>query len=206
MSMYTVKSVMTQLTAPEVVLQNISETLRKIDPSFADEERKYFQAVDALEKTIGNSVSPSAGEYIAATEQEICAELIYVAWLGFQQNLECFRNPVNTLFLKLDYEDFHRERRMHTLPAVQQALKTINAFHDAMRALPAEQRDLTDGITSYISYLETTGYKLAHYFGFILADQFLGHVIPSYCNDTVTTMQYAWDLREYLKLDLDLLD
>lgn len=206
MFMYTVKSVMTQLTAPEVVLQNISETLRKIDPSFAEEERKYFHAVDVLEKTIGNSVSPSADEYIAATEQEICAELIYVAWLGFQQNMECFRNPVNTLFLKLDYEDFHRERRMHTLPAVQQALKTINAFHDSMRALPAEQRDLTDGITSYISYLETTGYKLAHYFGFILANQFLGHVLPGYCDDTVTTMQYAWDLREYLKLDLDLLD
>lgn len=206
MSMYTVKSVMSQLTDPEVVLQNISETLRKIDPSFKEEERKYFQAVDALEEAIGSSVSPSVGEYIAATEQEICAELIYVAWLGFQQNLDCFRNPVNTLFLKMDYEDFHRERRMHTLPTVQKALKTINAFHDAMRTLPEEQRELTQGITSYISYLETTGYKLAHYFGFILADQLLCHVIPGYCNDTVTTMHYAWDLREYLKLNLDLLN
>ena len=204
--MYTVRSTMTQLTDPKVVLQNISETLRQIDPSFTEEERQYYRAVDALENTIGCSFSPSASEYISAIEQQICAELVYVAWLGFQQNLECFQNPVNAMFLKMDYEDFHRERRMHTLPAVQQALKTINAFHAAMRTLPAEQRDLTDGITSYTSYLETTGYKLAHYFGFILADQFLGHVVPGYCNDSVTTMQYAWDLRDYLKLDLDLLN
>ena len=87
--MYTVKSTMTQLTDPEVVLQNVSETLRKIDPSFTEEERQYFRAVDALESAVGNSVSPSASEYISAVEQEICAELIYVAWLGFQQNLIC---------------------------------------------------------------------------------------------------------------------
>ena len=201
--MYTVKSTMTQLTDPEVVLQNVSETLRKIDPSFTEEERQYFRAVDALESAVGNSVSPSASEYISAVEQEICAELIYVAWLGFQQNLECFQNPVNTMFLKMDYEDFHRERRMYTLPAVQHAHKTINAFHDAMRSLPAEQQELTQGITSYISYLETTGYKLAHYFGFIFADRFLSHVVTGYCSDSVTTMQYAWDLRNYLKLDLE---
>lgn len=201
--MYTVKSTMTQLTDPEVVLQNVSETLRKLDPAFMEEERQYFRAVDALENTVGNSVSPSASEYISAIEQEISAELIYVAWLGFQQNLECFQNPVNTVFLKLDYEDFHRERRMQTLPAVQQALKTINAFHDAIRPLPPEQRELTQGITSYISYLEITGYKLAHYFGFILADRFLSHVVPGYCSDSVTTMQYAWDLSNYLKLDLE---
>ena len=201
--MYTVKSTMTQLTDPEVVLQNVSETLRKIDPSFTEEERQYFRAVDALESAVGNSVSPSASEYISAVEQEICAELIYVAWLGFQQNLECFQNPVNTMVLKMDYEVFHRERRMYTLPAVQHAHKTINAFHDTMRSLPAEQQELTQGITSYISYLETTGYKLAHYFGFIFADRFLSHVIPGYCSDSVTTMQYAWDLRNYLKLDLE---
>jgi len=204
--MFTVKSLMTQLTDPKMVLQNVSDVLRKIDPNFAQEELQYLTAVEALKEGIGETVSPSASDYIAAREQEICAELIYVGWLGFQQNMECFQNPVNTMFLKMDYEDFHRERRMHTLPAVQQALKTINAFHDAMRALPTEQRDLTDGITSYISYLETTGYKLAHYFGFILADQFLGHVIPGYCSDPVTTLHYAWDLREYLKLELDLLD
>ena len=204
--MYTVKSVMSQLTDPKVVLQNVSDTLRRIDPNFLQEEQQYLRAEDALKEAVGNSVSPTASEYIAAREQEICAELIYVAWLGFQQNLECFQNPINTMFLKMDYEDFHRERRMHTLPEVQKALKTINAFYEVLRTLPEEKRNLTDGITDYMSYLETTGYKLAHYFGFILADQFLYHVVPGYVSDPVTKMQYGWDLQKYLQLDLKVLE
>ena len=204
--MFTVKTLMTQLTDPKVVLQNVSDVLRKIDPNFAQEELQYLAAVEALKEGIGETVSPSASDYIAAREQEICAELIYVGWLGLQQNLECFQNPVNTLFLKMDYEDFHRERRMHTLPEVQKALEIINAFCEELRTLPEEKRNLTDGITEYMSYLETTAYKLAHYFGFILADKFLYHVIPGYANDSVTTMLYAQDLRDYLQLDLKLLE
>ena len=203
--MYTVKSVMTQLTDPEVVLQNVSETLRKIDPEFAKEERQYFQAVDALEAAIGDSISPSVSEYIAAEEQKICAELVYVAWLGFQQNLACFQNPINTMFLKMDYEDFHREQSMHTLPEVRKALTTIDAFYKALRELPEEQRKLAEGITEHMSYLQTVGYNLAHYFGFILAGQFLHHVIPGDSNDSVTRLQYERDLREYLQLDLEVL-
>ena len=63
--MYTVKSVMSQLTDPEEVLPKVSETLRKIDPEFTKEERQYVQAVGALEAAIGDSMSPSAREYIA---------------------------------------------------------------------------------------------------------------------------------------------
>ena len=204
--MYTVKSVMTQLTDPEVVLQNVSETLCKIDPEFAKEERQYFQTVDALEAAIGDSISPGVSEYIAAEERKICAELVYVTWLGFQQNLACFQNPINTMFLKMDYEDFHREQSMHTLPEVRKALTTIDAFYKALRELPEEQRKLAEGITEYMSYLQTVGYKLAHYFGFILADRFLYYVIPGYANDSVTQMQYAWDLQKYLQLDLKMLE
>ena len=43
--MYTVQSAIEQLTAPKAVLQGMSETLRKIDPFFSEEEKKYFQAV-----------------------------------------------------------------------------------------------------------------------------------------------------------------
>ena len=200
--MYTVKSLMNQFTSPEVVLQNVSNALRQIAPDFVKEERQYYESIGVLKDTLGASMKPSVDEYIAAIEEEISAELVYVAWLGFQQNIECFNNPINTMFLKMDYEDFHRERRMATLPQVQHALKTINAFHDVLRTRSGFNHELTEGITSYITYLETVGYKLAHYFGFIFADQFLEHVIPGYCSDMVTTMQYERELEDYLGLDL----
>ena len=202
MSMHTVKSLMNQFTSPEVVLQNVSDALRQITPDFAKEERQYYETIGVLKDTLGASIKPSVDEYIAAIEEEISAELVYVAWLGFQQNIECFNNPINTMFLKMDYEDFHRERRMATLPQVQHALKTINAFHDVLRTRSGFNHELTEGITSYITYLETVGYKLAHYFGFIFADQFLEHVIPGYRSDMVTTMQYERELEDYLGLDL----
>ena len=201
--MHTVKSLMNQFTSPEVVLQNVSNALRQIAPDFVKEERQYYESIGVLKDTLGASMKPSVDEYIAAIEEEISAELVYVAWLGFQQNIECFNNPINTMFLKMDYEDFHRERRMATLPQVQHALKTINAFHDVLRTRSGFNHELTEAITSYITYLETVGYKLAHYFGFIFADQFLEHVIPGYCRDMVTTMQYEMELQDYLKIDLN---
>ena len=66
--------------------------------------------------------------------------------------------------------------------------------------------DLTDGITSFYGYLETTGYKLAHYFGFRLADLFLPYVIPGYTNDSVDTMYYQSDLKKYLRIDVERVD
>ena len=202
MSMYTVKSLMNQFTSPGVVLQNVSNALRQIAPDFVKEERQYYESIGVLKDTLGASMKPSVDEYIAAVEEELSAELVYVAWLGFQQNLDCFNNPINTMFLKMDYEDFHRERRMSTLPQVQHALSTINSFHEKLRNLPDCNRELTKGITSYITYLETVGFKLAHYFGFIFADQFLERVIPGYRSDMVTTMQYERELEDYSGLDL----
>ena len=205
MPMYTVKSLVHQLTAPKVVLQNVCDTLRKIDPSYAQEEQKYNHTVTELNDAIGEAGSPSVGEYLAATEQKLCAELIYITWLGFRQNLECFQNPVNNRFLELDYEDIHREHRLHTLPEVQKSLKTIDAFHKMLFKLPEAKHSLTNGVTDYVCYLEAVGYKLAHYFGFILADAFLGYVIPGYVSDPCTTIRYTMVLENYMQLDLSTL-
>lgn len=203
--MYTVKSIMHQLTDPQNILQNVKNILYRIDPSYDMEAQRYYQTVDDLHKALGNTITPSVVEYLAATEQKICAELIYITWLGFQQNLACFQNPVNNRFLDLDYEDIHREHRLHTLPDVQKAMETIDAFHKVLSSMPEEKQNLTSGVTDYICYLESVGYKLAHYFGFIFADNFLPHVIPGYISDPCTTIRYTMGLEQYLQLDLDAL-
>ena len=45
--MYTIETVINQLTSKEIVLKKISNTLRRIDPSFPEEEQHYLQAVNA---------------------------------------------------------------------------------------------------------------------------------------------------------------
>ena len=204
--MYTVKSIFTQVTDSELVFQNVMETLRTVDPSFEDEHRQYLHSVDTLMNSLRTEDSTKVMGYIAAKEKAFCSEMIYIAWLGFQQNIACFRNPINTEFLKLDYETIHRENSFQSLPNILSALSAINDFDCSLRSLPDDIQNIAMGITDFFSYLETVGYKLAHYFGFVFADRFLGYVIPGYAPDTATTMQYAMMLQEYLDFNLSLLD
>lgn len=204
--MYTVKSVFTQVTDPKSVFQNIMDTLRTVDPSFKDEHRQYIHSVDILMDFLCGEDSFMVTEYIAAKENAFCSEMIYIAWLGFQQNIACFRNPINTEFLKLDYETIHRENSFQFLPKIHRALSEINDFDCALRSLPEDIQNTAMEITDFFSYLETVGFKLAHYFGFAFADRFLGHVVPGYAPDSATTTQYAMMLQEYLDFNLSLLD
>ena len=204
--MYTVKSILTHVTDPSAIFRNILDTLRTVDPSFEDEHRQYIHSVDTLMDSLCGEDSLTVMEYIAAKEKAFCSEMIYIAWLGFQQNIACFRNPINTEFLKLDYETIHRENSFQSLPNILSALSAINDFDCSLRSLPDDIQNIAMGITDFFSYLETVGYKLAHYFGFVFADRFLGYVIPGYAPDTATTMQYAMMLQEYLDFNLSLLD
>ena len=204
--MYTVKSILPQVTDSELVFQNVMETLRTVDPSFEDEHRQYLHSVDTLMNSLRTEDSTKVMGYIAAKEKAFCSEMIYIAWLGFQQNIACFRNPINTEFLKLDYETIHRENSFQSLPNILSALSAINDFDCSLRSLPDDIQNIAMGITDFFSYLETVGYKLAHYFGFAFADRFLGHVIPGYTPDSATTTQYAMMLQEYLDFNLSLLD
>lgn len=204
--MKTVQSILHQMTDPKAIMAELCETLRIIDPEFFDTEVKYLAAASNLERELGNSIAPSVSEFLAAKEAEFTAEIIYIGWQGFQLNIDIFNAPVNALMLRGDYEELHRERRLGTLPMAWKPREIINAFYKELRENHSDKMDLTDDITSFYSYLQTTGYKLAHYFGFRLADQFLPYVIPGYTNDSVDTMYYQSDLKKYLNIDIERVD
>ena len=201
-----INDVLHQLTDTAAIMQDLKDTLREIDPSFRAEEEKYEAACGVLLEKIGSSVTPSASDYLVAMEAQYIAALVYIGWQGFQLNQDIFTNPVNALLLRGDFEDLHRERRLLTVPGVDEHNRTINAFREALREGSDNEQDLAEGISSFYAYLETTGYKLAHYFGFRLADGFLGHVIPGYIDDSVNTALYKMALQEALGIDPDLME
>ena len=202
----TIGNVLHQMTDAKSVVNDLREILRKIDPAFLQEEAKFLAAIADMERDIGDSITPSTSEYLAAREDEMAMELIYIAWQGFQLNRDIFDNPVNALMLKGDYEELHRERRLHTLPTAKKARQVQEAFIEELKKLGEEKWVYEEAVISFYTYLETTGYKVAHYFGFRLADQFLPYVIPGYTNDDVNTLLYAGDLKRYLKIDIDSLE
>lgn len=197
--MNTVKTVIHQLTDPAVLLRAVRETLGTLDPDYPEEEKQFFRAAEALEQAVGDAVSPAAGEYLAALEQEFASDILFAGWQGFMLNLDCFRSPVNRLLLGEDFEDLHQEHRMPTLPMARSARQTIDAF---LRALPPEQHHLTAGITGHYAYLQTMAYKLAHCFGFRLGDRFFPRVVPGYVSDPVLSDRYLWEVQDFLKADI----
>ena len=201
--MKTIGNVLHQMTDAKSVVNDLREILRKIDPEFLEEEAKFLAATAAMERDIGSSITPTTSEYLAAREEEMAMELIYIAWQGFQLNKDIFDNPVNALMLHGDYEDLHRERRLHTLPLATKAREIQTAYIEELKKLGEEKWAYEEAVISFYTYLETTGYKVAHYFGFRLADFFLPYVIPGYTSDDVNTIRYSGDLRRVLKIDID---
>lgn len=204
--MRTVNNILQQMTDPKTIMAEIRETLRTIDPEFFDAEVKYLAAASDLEKELGDSITPSVGEFLSAKEAKFVSEIIYIGWQGFQLNMDIFHAPINAMMLRGDYEELHREWRLGTLPMAKKARDTINAFYQVLRERCTDKLELTEDITGFFSYLQASGYKIAHYFGFRLADLFLPYVIPGYIDDSVNTGYYRRTLQEYLDIAIDRLE
>ena len=200
--MLTVKTMMNQVTNVKHIMEGLTDTLRTIDPVFEDEETQFCQVLAYLTQEADTVESNRVKEYVAAREEELAMELIYIGWQGFQLNMEIFQKPVVALMLREDYEDLHMERRLCTLPTARKACEYQSAFWAEARAFPEDQKALFQIVDDYFSYLQTAGYKLAHYFGFRLADQFLPYVMPGYISDPLNTSRYLRKIENNLQADL----
>lgn len=184
----------------ESMFRYVQDAIRLVDPQYPEEEQQYLAACDILRKETEKAALHSAEAYIRAKEQVFSSNVLYAAWQGFLLNLRIFQNPVNALMLREDFEDLHQERRMHTLPAAEEAQRIINSFR---QRIPEGQRNLTAAVDDYFAYLQTVGYKLAHYIGFLFGNRFLPKVIPGYVTDEVCTSRYTRVLRDFLQMDVD---
>ena len=189
--MNTVQSLVDQLINPKTIMAKVRDVLREVDPDYEKEEQAFIAACSSLESGIGDSVTITPQSYLEALEEEFASDIVFVIGRGFKLNLDIHNNPVNALAFKLDYEDLHEERKMHLLPFAEKANKTTYAFLEELRASHRDKLDLLDGVNSYYNYLKTTGYKVAHYYGFLLADQLLPHLIPGYYADSVYVSTYG---------------
>lgn len=194
-----IETVLRHMTDSGVIMKALREALREADPAFAGLEEKFHRDCAGLEREWGEAAC--AGAYLSAREGQLAMELIYMGWEGFLLNLRIFRNPVNALLLQGDFEELCGERRLGALPAIEKAQQTVNSFFTARKELSESARKRLDEVNEFYSYLQTMGYRAAHYFGFRLADRFLPYVIAGYRADPVRAFQYRGRLERYLGLD-----
>ena len=189
--MKTIESTLSQLTDISIV-EDLRKILREKDREFLPVEAKFQEAVRDLATRIGNQATQ---ELVAAWDRQIRSDLVYAGYLGFQANLHNFHNPVASQFTSLDYETFLREHIMQTMPYRNEAEAAAAAIQEAYEEALNEYED---AIRSYYVYLEVTGPKLAHFWGYRFANQFLPWVEPGYVSDGAQTSMYALELHRDL--------
>ena len=189
--MKTIESTLSQFTDISIV-EDLREVLREKDREFLPVEAKFKKAVHDLTTRIGKTTTE---ELITAWDRQICSDLVYAGYLGFQANLANFHNPVASQFTRLDYETFLREHIMPTMPYRNEAEAAATAIQEAYEEALNEYED---AIRSYYVYLEVTGPKLAHFWGYRFGNQFLPWVEPGYVSDGAQTSMYALELHRDL--------
>lgn len=189
--MNTIESILSQLTSNTLV-SDLRTVLREQDPEFSPVETSFQEATCALASRIGRE---EVEKLLAAKDQQILSDLVYAAYLGFQANFANFHNPVASQFTILDYDVFLREHIMQTLPRRAAVEKTIAAFRETYKDALSEYED---AIQSYYIYLEVAGPKLAHFWGYAFANQFLTWVEPGYVSDGAQTSVYTLELHRDL--------
>ena len=193
-----IQKLFTQFNSPESILRAMRETLAKVCPQHQQEQYAFEHGLHILREALDDDQNKLLDSYIEEEERSIAEHFFYLFWKGVQQNYDCYRNPANSYFLKIDFEDFHQESLMTSfLPLNYKDIGTTFT-----RSLPKDIVVLSEPIVSYYCYLQTWGYKLAHYNGYKYANQFLAKVIPNFHPNYCLTIRYQSILESYFNIVL----
>lgn len=201
--MLTVNKMFSAITDYEVIMKIAREILHEIDPEYPEEESRYLTGVRLFRNSLTPEEQATLNELLILEEKRMAANFLFLIWRGINQNLRCFQDHTEKGFLNLDYEDIHDESVMEGMPANEEYWRLCSDFH---HSITKEQHELSAPISSYYCYLATSAYKIAHYFGFKLADSLLYYLVPGYAPDPTITVAYRSDIANYLKVDMVRLD
>lgn len=173
----------------ELLVEPLLEMMTEHMEDFAEESRKYQAALRTIEYYLGEE----AEALEKAIYRQTASMILFSGWLGVKVNLDHFTDPVARTFLEVDAETYLQEHIVRCFPETKSAQEVIQR---ALSHLPAE-REEREEIVAYISHLETVVPKLAHYYGYLLGNDLLPHIIPGYCEDARLTLGYMKMMRDY---------
>ena len=181
---------------PAVFYSMMKDILRQIHPQYVLQAKAFAEGIVILRESLTENQAVMLDASIDEIERELSESIFFLFWKGVKQNLDCYLNPVNRGFLKLDFEDFHQEGLVRSLFPK----RFDDLGHKFATTIPESLKELTDPVYSYQAYMETFAYKLAHYYGFCFGDDFLSLVIPGYYPNRTITFAYEHMVQTYLSL------
>lgn len=160
---------------------------------FSDVRKNYISALVSLHEEL-DETKESVQTLADAIEQQVASGVLFSMALGFKSNWDHFIDPMDRTVLDADFDVFLRENTAHRLSEYEQARIVIEAY---LKKITLEENACCEAITEYMSYFETVGPKLAHFFGYLLGDTILCKIVPGYQSDAVLTMKYRSLLADY---------
>lgn len=177
------------------LIEALAKTLRENDNAFVESEKGYTQAVAALREQLPTDFTPSLDDYIAANERDIISRVAYAGYLGYRVNIENFHHPVKVEFLHEDTIDYVKDHIIGHFPVSHEAARIKEAF---FKSLPEALKTYEDAITDYFIHMECSGPKLAHYAGYVIANNLLSWVEPGYRADWFQSDRFRDQVKEYM--------
>ena len=177
------------------VIADLADLLRTNDTDFAESEKNYYAAVEKLRAALPAEQTPTLDEYLSACETDVISVVAYAGYLGFRVNLENFHHPIGIDFVRLDTIDYLKDHLFGHFPINYRNSQVREAFY---KSLPEGFQSLENDIQDYFTHLECSGPKLAHYAGYIIANNILPWVEPGYREDYCQTLAFTAETEKYM--------
>lgn len=187
--------ILERLTGREMV-DYLLNTLEKNSLDFAEVRKRCADAAEILRTA---ELTPSVDDELEAIHAQATSLFLFCSFLGLKANLDHFVDPVARTFLDVDSEIYLQEHIAKHLPNYEKAETQRKQFRALLSRVPLE---IYDEISAYASSLESTIPKLAHYWGYLLGNQLLPHVVPGYREDGRLTALYGKMLTDYFGRDI----
>lgn len=176
------------------VIEALADVLRENDPEFVESEGLFYATVETLRQELPTDMQPMLDEYLSAHKKDIISRVTYAGYLGYRVNIDNFHHPVMVDFVHLDTIDYIKDHMIGHFPVNDSAAEVYDAFY---RAMPERLKVHHDTIEDYFVHMEFAGPKLAHYAGYIIANNILPWVEPGYREDWAQTKAFKNELMNY---------
>ncbi len=181
-----------------LLIEELKRYLSERCNDYTEAEKQYLKRLQEFEGT-GDTSETIISEVIELREKSIAASMLFAGHLGFQANKDNFvKNSLSPVQFD-EPEQYLNEFVMRNMPISVQTASKLRSVYEAMTE---EQKAIYEDLASYFILLEDHGTKLAHFYGYMLANHLLYKMIPGYAEDELQTQRYTKKLSSYLGFDV----
>ena len=175
----------------EGMIEKITAVIEAINLDFADIKEAYEQALSILRCELGDQ---AVDKLLDAINRRCQVDLLFCGSLGYQANLSNFKDPIARTFVDANFEDYLRIGVLRKNPFRQAAQFDINTM---LESFHKSRKELFNAISSYLLCLELDLTKIAHYAGFMWANELLEFTEPGYSPNDIISFRYQCFMEEW---------